>query len=45
MLKDTMETNLKKVKRVGETGPGIYMLDQEMTQRTFTPPAEDGNAE
>ncbi len=37
---DTMEGILKKVERVGEQGQGILMLDNEMAQRTFTPPAD-----
>lgn len=37
---NTMETILRKVERVGEQGQGILMLDNEMAQRTFTPPAE-----
>lgn len=33
-----MSEILSKVKRLGETGQGIYLLDQELAQRTFTPP-------
>jgi len=33
---------LAKVKRVGNDGKGILMLDAEMAQRTFTPPAAEG---
>ena len=31
---------LSKVRRVGDKGHGILMLDKEMAARTFTPPAE-----
>ncbi len=31
---------LGKVKRLGEAGEGIYLLDKELAQRTFTPPAD-----
>lgn len=27
-----------KIKIVGETGPGLYLLDQELAQRVFNPP-------
>jgi ferritin len=37
---DTMETILKKVQRFGENSQGIYMLDEELAQRTFAPPTE-----
>ena len=30
---------LQKLKLIGDFGPGIYMIDQEMGQRVFTPPA------
>ncbi|NQS97979.1 MAG: ferritin [candidate division Zixibacteria bacterium] len=29
---------LQKLKLVGDFGPGIFMIDQEMGQRVFTPP-------
>lgn len=35
----TMSQILSKVKRLGEDNPGIYMLDEELAKRTFTPPA------
>ncbi|WP_027339608.1 ferritin [Halonatronum saccharophilum] len=35
----SMDALLKKVERIGENGTGIYMLDNELAQRTFTPPA------
>ena len=37
---DTMETLLSKIEKVNTEG--IFMLDKELAQRTFTPPAEDG---
>jgi ferritin len=37
----TMDALLKKVERIGENGNGIYMLDSELAQRTFTPPTEE----
>ncbi|OWZ84424.1 ferritin [Natranaerobius trueperi] len=36
----SMDNILSKVKRVGNDGSGILMLDQELAQRTFTPPNE-----
>ncbi len=35
-----MSDILTKVRRLGEKGEGIYRLDNEMAQRTFTPPAK-----
>ncbi len=35
---DTMDTLLSKVERL-EGSQGIFMLDKDLTQRTFTPPA------
>jgi len=35
----TMNGVLKKLERFGEGGSGIMMLDSELAQRTFTPPA------
>ena len=35
----SMLTLLKKVRLVGERGQGIYMLDNELAQRVYTPPA------
>lgn len=36
----TMTTILSKIKRMGENNPAIYMLDAELAQRTFVPPAD-----
>ncbi len=36
----SMSDILTKVRRLGEKGEGIYHLDNEMAQRTFTPPAK-----
>ncbi|WP_353892284.1 ferritin [Proteinivorax hydrogeniformans] len=36
----SMDSLLSKIKRVGENSHGIYMLDEELAKRTFTPPAE-----
>ena len=32
--------NLQKIKLVGGEGPGLFMIDTELAQRIFTPPAE-----
>ena len=37
----TADSILSKVKRVGDKGNGIYMLDKELGSRVFTPPAEE----
>ncbi|SES62064.1 ferritin [Anaerobranca gottschalkii] len=37
----SMSQLLSKVKRLGEDNPGIYMLDEELAKRTFTPPATE----
>lgn len=34
----SMNQILSKIKRLGEDNPGIYMLDDELAKRTFTPP-------
>lgn len=34
----SMNQILSKVKRLGEDNPGIYMLDEELAKRAFTPP-------
>lgn len=34
----SMNQILSKVKRLGEDNPGIYMLDEELSKRAFTPP-------
>ncbi|ACB86238.1 ferritin [Natranaerobius thermophilus] len=36
----TMDNLLSKVKRIGESGPGIIMLDKELAERSFTPEEE-----
>ncbi|ADL12521.1 ferritin [Acetohalobium arabaticum] len=38
---DTMEGIIKKIDRLGEKGQGIFMLDQELAQRTFDPANAD----
>lgn len=35
------EAILQKVKMVGKTGNALYMLDKELGQRVFTPPAKE----
>jgi ferritin len=35
---DTAGKIVDKIKLAGEKGPGVYMLDQELGARTFTPP-------
>ncbi|MCG8483722.1 MAG: ferritin [Clostridia bacterium] len=38
---ESMFSNLlKKLERVGEDGHGIYMIDNELAKRVFTPPAD-----
>ncbi|KPU26806.1 ferritin [Caloranaerobacter sp. TR13] len=36
---NSMKAILKKLERLGDNSHGIYMLDEELAQRTFTPPA------
>lgn len=36
----TAETIINKLRLLGETGPGLFMLDQELGQRVYTPPAD-----
>lgn len=36
----SMKTIIKKLKRLGDNSHGIFMLDQELGQRTFTPPTK-----
>jgi ferritin len=36
----TMDDLLKKVRRIGSNGHGIYMLDEQLAQRVFNPAAE-----
>lgn len=42
---DLFRTILDKLKILGDTGPGLYMLDQELGQRTADLPASGGEAE
>ncbi len=37
----SVDAVLQKLKLVGDFGPGIFMVDQEMAQRVFTPPAAE----
>jgi len=37
----SMKNIIKKLKRLGEDTHGIYMLDQELAQRVFTPPVAE----
>ncbi|WP_366922389.1 ferritin [Metallumcola ferriviriculae] len=37
----TMNGIVKKLQRFGEDGSGIMMLDNELSQRAFTPPVSD----
>lgn len=41
---DTMGKIIAKLKRIGEDGTGIMMLDKELSTRTFTPPADTEQA-
>ncbi len=38
---DTMKTIISKLQRLGSNGNGIFMMDKELGQRTFTPPADE----
>lgn len=38
---NSMKAILKKLERLGDNSHGIFMLDQELSQRTFTPPAAE----
>ncbi|MDW7674279.1 MAG: ferritin [Bacillota bacterium] len=38
---NSMSDILTKIKRLGEKGEGIYMLDKELATRVFTPPVEN----
>ena len=33
---------IQQIKLAGETGPGLFMIDRELAQRVFTPPAAAG---
>ncbi len=35
----SVDNVVQKLKLVGDFGPGIFMVDQELAQRIFTPPA------
>lgn len=37
----SMKLILKKLERLGDNSHGIFMLDQELSQRVFTPPATE----
>lgn len=37
---DSFNTIIKKLERIGDDSSGIFMLDAELAQRTFTPPTE-----
>lgn len=36
---------VRKLKLVGQDGPGLFMIDRELKQRVFTPPATGAGAE
>lgn len=38
---DSMNSVLMQIRRMGEEGNGIYMLDKELAQRTFSPPVTE----
>jgi ferritin len=40
----TAETIINKLRLMGDTGPGLFMMDQELGQRVFTPPPPAGAA-
>lgn len=37
----SMKNIIRKLERLGEDSHGIFMLDQELSQRTFTPPVNE----
>ena len=41
---DTAQKTIDKIKLAGEAGPGLYMLDQELGTRVFTPPTTNAEA-
>lgn len=41
---DSMNKILVKLKRIGEDGPGIMLLDTELAQRVFMPPVDPTQA-
>jgi ferritin len=36
------DTVIQKLKIVGETGPGLFLLDKDLARRVFTSPAASG---
>lgn len=36
----SMEDYVNRLKRIGDHGYGVFMLDKELAGRTFTPPAK-----
>jgi ferritin len=38
---NSMKMIIKKLERLGDNSQGLYMLDEELSQRTFTPPATE----
>jgi len=34
---------LQKLKMIGKEGHGLFMIDRELGQRTYTPPAQEGD--
>lgn len=41
---DSMNKILTKLKRIGEDGPGVMLLDTELAQRVFAPPVDQAQA-
>lgn len=42
---NSVDAVLQHFKIVGETGPGLFLLDKDLARRVFTPPAASGGAE
>ncbi|WP_077368713.1 ferritin [Anaerosalibacter sp. Marseille-P3206] len=40
---NSMKSILTRLERMGENSHGLYMLDQELSQRVFTPPVDSEN--
>jgi ferritin len=40
---DSASTVVNRIKLVGELAGGLFLLDQELGQRTFTPPADSAD--
>ncbi|NQU05804.1 MAG: ferritin [Calditrichaeota bacterium] len=38
----SVDTVIQKLKLIGDFGPGTFMIDQELANRVFTPPANAG---